>query len=268
MIDERLLLRKLHAACPLLPPPLDARDILTSNPQGAKWKTRDVQSLQGICWHQPLSWGAIENIAKYHTGPQSHLAPGGVESIAYTWAINRDGRILLCNDLEKATWSQGYKGRTGDENRQYMAVVIEGLFKHSSLLDDGAGEPNDLQLIAALVLWRVCKELWGWDAGALHGHFMFGKPACPGATLETVIKAVRSRADDGFGLFAPQIVSIMDRQTFLKDKGFYAGQIDGVWGLESRRALLDYQESVGLAVDGVWGPRTQAAARFPTFLGG
>ncbi len=109
--------------------PKDIRTSLAINPNGKKWKARDSEKLKGMVWHQELGWGTIEGVAKYHTGSDSHLYDGGVESISYTWAIRRDGQIVLCNDIDKATWSQGYKGRTGDENAEFMSVMFEGYFR-------------------------------------------------------------------------------------------------------------------------------------------
>ena len=91
--------------------PLDGRTRLKRNPRGKKWKTRDVDALKGMVWHQELGWGSVEAVAKYHTGKDSHLRRGGVQSIAYTFAVRRNGQIVLCNDLNKAPWSQGFKGR-------------------------------------------------------------------------------------------------------------------------------------------------------------
>ena len=142
--------------------PFDGRTSLKRNSRGKKWKTRDVDALKGMVWHQELGWGSVEAVAKYHTGKNSHLRRGGVESIAYTFAIRRDGQIVLCNDFEKAPWSQGFKGRAGDENAEFMSVMLEGLFKGPGVTDPSAGEPNDKQLVAALTLWHICNEKWGW----------------------------------------------------------------------------------------------------------
>ncbi len=128
---ETKILKMLDATAQALKmkAPLDGRDTLAKNPTGKKWKQRDPEALQGLVWHQELGWGSVENVAKYHTGKQSHLHDGGVESIAYTFAIRRNGQIVLCNSLNKAPWSQGFKGRKGDENAEFLSVMFEGFFK-------------------------------------------------------------------------------------------------------------------------------------------
>ena len=235
--------------------PFDGRTSLKRNSRGKKWKTRDVDALKGMVWHQELGWGSVEAVAKYHTGKNSHLHRGGVESIAYTFAIRRDGQIVLCNDFKKAPWSQGFKGRPGDENAEFMSVMLEGLFKAPGVTDPSAGEPNDKQMLAGLTLWHVCREEWGWNENDLYGHYHFGKPACPGDTIQTIIDSVRANVQKPQYDFG----TVEGKQQALKDLGFYAGAVDGSWGPQSRGALIRFQEKHGLVPDGIWGPKTEVA---------
>ena len=86
------------AADPLgLPEPVDLRTDLARNDDVEPWGAREPADLLGLVWHQALGWGTVEDVARYHTGPDSHLRDGGVQSIAYTWAIRRDGQLALCN---------------------------------------------------------------------------------------------------------------------------------------------------------------------------
>ena len=237
--------------------PVDARELLRRNPNVQGWGRRTVGALQGMCWHQALSWGSVEAVAIYHTSARSHLREGGVESIPYTFAIRRNGEILLCNDLSDRVWSQGFAGRDGDENAQFMAVMFEGFFRGPGVTDLTAGEPTGDQVLSGLTLWRACKDLWGWEEDALHGHYHFGKPACPGTTLQGVIDAVRSHAPaPRFDFATPR-----GRQEVLKELGFYEARIDGDWGPRSKGALIAFQKAHDLVPDGIWGPNTEAAVR-------
>ena len=47
---------------------------------------------------------------------------------------------------------------------------------------------------------------------------------------------------------------VADLQLRLGGLGFDAGRIDGVFGPDSARALLDFQRNTGLATDGIAGP--------------
>ncbi len=128
---ETKILKMLDAAAQALKmeAPLDGRDTLAKNPAGKKWKKRDASALKGLVWHQELGWGSVENVAKYHTGNQSYLHDGAVESIAYTFAIRRNSQTVLCNDINKAPWSQGFKGRTGDENAEFLSVMFKDFLR-------------------------------------------------------------------------------------------------------------------------------------------
>ena len=48
-------------------------------------------------------------------------------------------------------------------------------------------------------------------------------------------------------------------QTILKEKGFYKGSIDGVYGTQTRNAVIQFQKSRGLTADGIAGKNTLAA---------
>lgn len=235
--------------------PFDGREFLTRNPRGRKWKSRDVEALKGMVWHQELGWGSVEQVAEYHTGTESHLHAGGVESIAYTFAIRRNGQIVLCNDFDRAVWSQGFKGRPGDENAEFMSVMFEGLFRGPGVTDPTAGEPNDEQMLSALALWRICRRAWEWNEEDLYGHYHFGKPACPGDTIGTLIESVRANVEEPL----PDLSTVEGRQQALRDLGYYTGAVDGLWGPQSRGALIRFQDDRDLVPDGIWGPRTEEA---------
>ena len=257
---ETEILKRLRSAARALQldAPLDGRKKLQRNARGRKWKIRNVKSLQGMVWHQELGWGSIEAVAKYHTGKNSHLCRGGVESISYTFAIRKSGQVVLCNDLKKATWSQGYKGRKGDENAEFLSVMFEGMFHGPHVTDSSAGEPNDKQMLSAMILWHICKGLWSWNEGDLYGHYHFGKPACPGDTLKVLIDAVRlNMSTEHSNTY--DFTTVKDRQQALADLGYYNGTADGIWGPVSKGALITFQRSAGLVADGIWGPRTEAA---------
>jgi N-acetylmuramoyl-L-alanine amidase CwlA len=60
------------------------------------------------------------------------------------------------------------------------------------------------------------------------------------------------------GAAGPQVVEI---QNLLKAKGLYAGAVDGIFGPETRAALLTFQRSCNLVADGIAGPETLARLR-------
>jgi hypothetical protein len=237
------------------PAVVDMRASLATNPDVEQWRIRSAEDLKGMAWHQALSWGSVEAVARYHTGPDSHLRGGGVASIAYTWAIRKNGQIVLCNDFEKKVWSQGYRDREGDENAEFMSIMFEGFFRGKGVGDPSASEPTTEQLAAGLGLWTACKESWGWNDDDLYGHYHFGKPACPGNTLQANIEAIRFHTEK----IVFDLDTVRGRQEALKALGYYADAPDGIWGPVSKGALVRFQSKKKLVADGIWGLKTEAA---------
>ena len=56
-------------------------------------------------------------------------------------------------------------------------------------------------------------------------------------------------------------MTIEQKQCILKFFGFYAEDIDGIWGPKSVQATIELQNRLGIPDDGIWGPQTDAAAR-------
>ncbi|MCQ2440412.1 MAG: spore cortex-lytic enzyme [Clostridia bacterium] len=48
-------------------------------------------------------------------------------------------------------------------------------------------------------------------------------------------------------------------QSVLKEKGYYTGNIDGIYGTRTKNAVTNFQRDNGLAVDGIAGEKTLAA---------
>ena len=45
-------------------------------------------------------------------------------------------------------------------------------------------------------------------------------------------------------------------QTKLKQLGYYKGSIDGIFGSDTKNAVISFQKNCGIAADGVAGPKT------------
>jgi len=252
---ESEILQRLRSATGLLDlKVIDSRGKLPMNPNGTKYRNRVVSSIKGVGLHQELGWGTVEQTAQYHCGP-SQLSEKGMEGISYTWAIDLDGTIHLCHDFSKRTWSQGTSRIPGDENADWMAVMVAGKFRAMGVLGPDAGEPTFNQLLAFMVLWKVLKDGFKWTDYDIRGHFDFGKASCPGTTLSTMIKAIRWNRGTDTG----KLNTWKARQEALIKLGWLkAGQADGILGSKTIMALQNYQMRVHLQPDGLWGPLTEA----------
>ena len=55
--------------------------------------------------------------------------------------------------------------------------------------------------------------------------------------------------------------SVRTLQTFLKKKGFFTGEVNGIFGPRTRTAVIAFQRSRHMRADGIVGARTLAAMR-------
>lgn len=260
----------------------DVRAVLAKHPTRT-YATRDPGGLRGMVWHQALSSGygqrTVEAIARYHVSANSHLKPGGAPGFAYTLAVDGDGTVFLAQSVDVATWSHG-QPRIPDANHALIGVCALGRYTYRDAdgVDHPFDEPPPSQEAALVRVWLAAQDLWGWavDAprGGLLDHDDLGKPSCPGERLEAVHNALRAR------LPLPSLVSSLSltgrariayQQCCLASLGLSLGPsgMDGEMGEATRGAITSFQRARGLVVDGVWGPKTEAAmvqamrARYP-----
>lgn len=217
----------------------DLRGSLPTNPNGTQFKKRDPSGIKGIVYHQELGWGTLEQVAKYHTGP-NHMSTDGLSNISYTIGIRRNGEVCVLNDLETKTWSQGDKHRVGDENAEFMSVLFEGLFSFDNTtehLGQAVGQPTPEQMVRAITLWTQLADFFKFGVQDLYGHYHFGKPACPGNTLKAIIDGIRNQylleTQDGV-------------EHFLEDYDF--------------ASVKEFQTAAGIVVDGDFGRGSRKAA--------
>lgn len=59
-----------------------------------------------------------------------------------------------------------------------------------------------------------------------------------------------------FGSHSDEVIKI---QTKLKRWGYYDGEIDGIFGSQTKKAVISFQKKNGLLADGIAGPKTLAA---------
>lgn len=68
--------------------------------------------------------------------------------------------------------------------------------------------------------------------------------------------AVSASALSKIGSVGTQVTEI---QTVLKQKGYYSGNIDGIFGVNTKNAVINFQKDSGLKADGIVGEKTLAA---------
>jgi hypothetical protein len=205
-------------------------------------------------------WQAVQRIARYHCGPDSHLKDGGAPGIAYWLVVDPDGGIWLCWDWDVRTWSQGDRYTRGDENSDYLGVLFMGNF--ASEHNPEGVEPTVSQLEVAIGLWvRAIEPVLAAAqdrAPRLAAHHHFGKPACPGGTLSAIVRALNAHTQLGIAKAVISLETWRQRQIGLNSLG-YELTVDGTFGPKTRAALVNFQRKQGLAADGRWGANTREA---------
>lgn len=247
------------------------QDSRTTLPRGpGKWGKRRVENILGIVVHHTAGGGDVVATARYHSGP-NHVDIDGMPGIGYTFFIDAQAVVHLCNDLDDATWSQGGHGAQdldgdgkvdGHPNKNYLSICVGGNF--DSPLNPTGEQPTGDQIVAfvALVghltghapssvfpahllgaLAHVGLAVWGHDA--------FGKAACPGSILSAICRAMRNANA------SPRSTKLW--QLALDTEGFSPGPADGKWGPRSKGALVAFQRARGLPVTGVRDRMTEDA---------
>jgi hypothetical protein len=205
----------------------------------------------------------------------------GWPGIAYTFVVPAipamvDGKLEVyrCHDDEVVSY------HTGGYNRSGVGVVMAGTYRSRHLRSTKARDPDPTAMIAMeeLVLDYLLPRYGLKPESALRGHFDAGKAACPGDFLEQWVRHRRGEdVEDPVAVADIDPVTLAEeltvdrrplgedseRQQALIDLGFDLGKwgADGVWGEASKGALLGFQHTVGIVVDGRWGPQTEAAVR-------
>jgi len=229
---------------------LDVRNTLSRHPTKTFAK-RTRSEIQGGCVHHTGGGDDPYSTARYHVGP-NHISDTGCPALCYAFYIDKRGIIYWANDLEEITWSQG----SHSANRNYLAIVCGGDFSKDS-------PPFD-QILSLLVFWghltgaimdyRLPRELYAaikCPPEALYGHHNFGKPECPGIVYQTLVNSIREHLH--------RLVTIEDWQQKLNDAGASPLLIvDGVWGPKSEAALKIFQTLNDLVPDGIRGPLSEA----------
>ena len=221
---------------------LDRRGSFPTHPT-RRFAERAPDAIAGLCLHHSAgrSGGVsrVQAIADYHVSDECHVptSGGGAPGILYTLAVTDEGQVVLCHDLDVATWSQGTRTRAGDENADFLAVLVVGDFTSDN---HPASEPTAAQMRAVASVFLAVRELWGPEF-EYTGHYALGKPACPGDTLRAMVEAADSHREIGVALVTQaQVTAALTAlgyanvQAFQRHEGL---QVDGIVGPITRERL-------------------------------
>lgn len=182
---------------------IDVTDLRGQLPAGSgHWRERNPEALSGVVVHHAA--GVVDGVdgviavARYHVAAPP--AGRGWPGIGYFASVARNGVVHIHRDLEVWGAHADYDARPGSENETLIGLLVMGNFRgpHNDTPAKTQQEPTWQQVWAVLAFYRACLSIWPeWDRlpdRGLLGHFELGKPACPGATLEAIIRAAREAA--------------------------------------------------------------------------
>lgn len=212
-----------------------------------KWGKRNLTRIKKIIVHQELGEATIEEVNRYHIGP-NHISQEGCPHFCYHYGIRKNGEVIQANELSSITW------HCSGQNTEAIGIMLVGNFNGPGY-DLGTSEPTAEQLASLKALTQHLMENFNLTRQDIYGHYHFGKPACPGFTLQTWVETIRADIS-AIGKPAQIEKTLIEIQKRLNQLGYAAGPEDGIHGIKTLAAIRKFQADQGLTVDGVAGPVT------------
>jgi len=241
---------------------VDLTSVLPWHPT-QRWGQRSLRVIRSIIVHQALADGTIEAINDYHITPNqhNHLSARGAPHFAYHYGIRKahndggggpEGQIVQTNTLADVSW------HTRGQNRTSVGIVLEGNFKGPGHKLTGLDEgPSDKQMSSLDWLVEHLRMILHLDPQDLFGHYHFGKRACPGFAISAWIEKYRLQRIGVTSNQVGEIESVQELQEALVILGYDPGEIDGLMGPRTARAIRAFQREQNLIIDGIPGSQTR-----------
>ncbi|WP_227522072.1 peptidoglycan recognition protein family protein [Bacillus solitudinis] len=241
---------------------IDKRGTLTKH--GSRtYRRRSRNSIKNIAIHHSATTsGSAEAFARYHVNEL------GWPGIGYHYVVDKEGKVSLCHDLEVVSY------HVGNSNGFAVGICMVGNFQTESL--------GDAQRNATILLTRRLMNELNITVDNVWGHTEFpgySWKACPSINMETFrsqllneggavtslegnsssyVSGERQRTYLSRGDQGDDIKALQER---LDSLGFLPGPIDGIYGPRTYDAVVRFQRTVEIGVDGIVGPETRAALR-------
>jgi len=177
---------------------VDVHDVRGQLPAHAtkEYPTVDPAKFSGVVIHHsgppPLDGlDGLERLTRYTVDRR------GWPGCPYDLAIASTGGVYLCHDLDVGNYHGGTLARPGDENAEFLGLVVLGNMAgpHNDTPDQH--DPTLAQVEAVGRVIRALYSLWpGWLHNEHRGlwlHADLGKAACPGELLTRLVRRERTR---------------------------------------------------------------------------
>ncbi len=212
-----------------------------------RWSTRELSRINKVILHQELGDSSIENVNHYHIQP-NHISSKGCPHFCYHYGIRKNGEVVQANELSQIVW------HTKGENAVSIGIMFVGNFKGPGH-DLGSDGPTDDQMASVEELVNFLLETFRLNKQDVFGHYHFGKPACPGYAVQKWIEDFRNDLSD-VKVRKPVVKTIEEIQKRLNKLGYAVGKVDGIIGINTLKAIRNFQSDNHLIVDGIVGSQT------------
>ncbi|MGD9705157.1 MAG: N-acetylmuramoyl-L-alanine amidase [Acidimicrobiia bacterium] len=217
----------------------------------------DIRTLIGLALHHS---GSAADFSTSAGNPKAYvqnlqrysMQEKGLSDIAYNYVVIADGVVLEGRGLRHRSGANG----TADGNVKYAAVLFPGDYRTGK---------NTLTSAQITSFRRLRQFILGvaTQAKDLKPHGFFKPTECPGQNIISSIPAL-SQLPSSPGLPPPRPAlrrgstgaSVRCLQRTLNNWGGASLAVDGVFGPVTEAAVLRYQKAHGLVQDGVVGNQT------------
>jgi peptidoglycan hydrolase-like protein with peptidoglycan-binding domain len=225
-------------------------DKLPRNKAGKKWGKRRIDDINKIIVHQSLSDGKLESINNYSISPGNHISPSsGCPHLPYHIAIKKDGTVCLCNNFDDYTW------HTKRQNRIGLSICVLGNFIGTGW--NKGHEPTENQIESLDQLLNVLITNLKLGVKDIYGHYHYGKPACPGKAITSLIEEKRIGKQVNT---CNRLDTVKDIQQALLLLGFELPKYkdDGIMGTETKKAIVGFQIRFNMPITGIADEKTRS----------
>lgn len=213
---------------------LDVRNELPRNPNpNRRYKQRHINEINGLVIHSTNGNGDLFPLARYFTTPSNsnHISKLGAPQFCYHYWIDYNSAVYYCTSHNKISW------HAGNHNPSTVGIALRYRYTNNKQ------PPPSQQLYGAYAICvKLCLTLPNIDPTKISGHRellgtgykiengkkIYRKP-CPGWQID-------------MNQFRYNVMILL--QESLNEIGLYKGEIDGIWGRKSRRALRKFKKGL------------------------